>query len=155
MKENSKKASDDDSRKWADLNVEYQLLHSDIQFAKNQQWRITNYGVAVYVALIAVFQIVKGSITVSVSICEKVAFSLVGLLAMIFGIWLLSKETKSLDTARNRLRIIRKQLHSEVQDPLGFEDPTGRRICSVLLSTVLMGVLILGWVFVSYIIFRV
>jgi len=43
------------SRKWEDLRVEYQLLVSDIQFAKNQQWKVTNYGVAVYVGVVSTF----------------------------------------------------------------------------------------------------
>lgn len=115
MKEKKEKKSDEQFRQ--ELQLLYSLCVSDIAFAKSEQWKITNYTVAIYGTLFAIWKtvIVPSSESDRFGI-EFFAIILLGLLVLFFSIKMILIDQNSLKRSRQRIRKIVDEFSDEFKE---------------------------------------
>ena len=145
------RSQEDNSRQWEELRILYQVAVSDIEYAKNQQWSVTNYGVGAYVAIAAIFQLVKQG---GISDIERYIFASLGMLVMVIGIWLIGELDKTITKRRDRLERIISQFTETAMIAFQYEGITKKQKQSNILVRVFQGVFALGCIFLGYLLFR-
>jgi hypothetical protein len=99
------------------------IVHKDaidnIMFLKQQQWRVTNYAIAIYAAIFAVFRAYPPVA------CERVALAFIVMAVFSYSSYLLAKLQWSMTKYRRRLARINSECFTdkEVEDLELFRDP--------------------------------
>ena len=97
-------------RKFEELRLLWQLSANGIEFFKSQQWRVTNYGILIFAAMIGIAEFISNKE-------PKYWFSCILLLAppivAVFGIYILNKLQNDIEKIRKRLQRIEPQFTDE------------------------------------------
>jgi len=139
----------------ADFKDEIKLLYgisvNDIAFAKNQQWKITNYVIAVYVALFGVWK----SVVVDPNVkhlfgIECSFFLLISLITLIAGIYLICIDQGLLERSRGRIDRIVKNFSEEFQGLFQHIDTKKRSNNAYAVLVTQISIMILGYILLAY-----
>ena len=131
----------------------YRALIDELKFAKEQQWKVTNY---LLVSLAAIFGIGKALGTLTV--CEKILATAFVVAAVVFGVYVLYDLQRHLGKSRDRLEAIEKEeskcFTPEERKLLQLEQyqSTFRRGLSILVGLILVAVF--GGLLVVYALWR-
>jgi hypothetical protein len=142
----------------ADFKDEFKLLYSlcvsDIAFSKNQQWKVTNYVVAIYVALFGIWKaIVIENLKRHFGI-EFYLFLLIGGITLIIGILLIQIDQGLLKRSRARINKIVDNFSDEFRSAFRPIAPPKRNLNALSVFTAQISVIILGYVFLAYSLIR-
>ena len=146
--------TDEENRKFEELRLLYSVTVSDIAGFKQQQWRITNYGLLLYVAIASIPKLLD-----ELSQAEFVFLWLISLVVMITGWVLIGMFHDSLKTRWERLTEIRTNSFAEEfrnawrggKAKEVFPDNPTNKIC---LSWFFRAIFLIGFVFNSWILYR-
>jgi len=135
-----------------DLRLIFEHSTNEIRFLKSQQWTITNYVVAIYVAVLAVSSILESNFSCGVLPCEHYFLAIAAALAMIVGISIVRRIDK--DLTKNRKRVDRSiaGLSQAFRDALVPVQIAVREKTSVRISAALKAVILFGGLVVIYLI---
>jgi hypothetical protein len=133
----------------------HRMAVNDIAFFKQQQWRVTNYSLLLYGAIVATPKLIGNVL----SRIEYSALLVASLAVLIAGILLLQDLEKSLEKGRNRLPAVRKYFDREItlRAYAAGGDPEKALITSKERSSLapfFTFVLILGFLFTTWILIR-
>ncbi len=96
-----------DTQKLEFVNLVFNTVIEDIRFYKNQQWKITNYGLIVYAAIYSAYRSLELNNVMSTNYTRYCLFTifaiLLTLLTMGLASWLLCETNSSIKLARMRL----------------------------------------------------
>lgn len=131
----------------AEIRLLFEHSSGEIQFLKRQQWTITNYVIAVYVGVVAVWQILMDRYNGGAAPAELFGLVAIAILALIVGIWMLRRIDKDLTKYRKRIDQSRERLSkafNEATDAEGIEvrEQTSRSISGILQLVILLGGLV-------------
>ena len=95
---------EDNQNRLEELRLLYQTAVADIAFFKQQQWRVTNYGLLLYAAIIAIPKVIEKK----VSIIEYWILFILALVVLIAGLYMLKSLDEAINSGRSRLTESRK-----------------------------------------------
>ncbi|MFA5803739.1 MAG: hypothetical protein WC879_03755 [Melioribacteraceae bacterium] len=102
-----------DTQKFEFVNLVFTTAIEDIRFYKNQQWKITNYGLIVYAAIYSAYRLLELNNVTSSNCTRYCLFTifaiLLTLLTMGLASWLLWETNSSIKLARTRLEYCKKK----------------------------------------------
>jgi hypothetical protein len=135
----------------AELRLLYNLVVSDIKYAKEQQWRIINYALATYVAIFSVWKVIPankyGAEFWGVIICSFII--------MVVGIWMIQIEQDLLQRSRQRIKGITESFTEDFKKVFGDVSPKIRKVHALGTFHVQRGIIILGYLLLVYSLFRI
>ena len=124
-----------------------QILRSEIEFSKRQQWSITNYTLLLYGAIFSIHKIVK----VKIACFESSAIHMTSAI-FVLSVFLLVKCQISIGRSINRSKNIHEKfpvLHELINMPAGKSSSSFwfliPMICIVLIGAILAGVAIYNY----------
>jgi len=105
------------TKEHTELLAVYQVIIGDIAFWKSQQWKVTNYSILVYVAILGTAKIFDdANVLVTVS---TVVLLLLGFAVLLLSFYVLNELEQSLKKSRERLeRIVQSFMPYTRQDIL-------------------------------------
>lgn len=137
-----------------DLRLIFEHSTNEIRFLKSQQWTITNYVVAVYVAVIAISSILESNFSCGVLPCELYFLAIAAALAAAVGIGIVRRIDK--DLTKNRKRVDRSiaGLSQAFRDalvpvPIAVREKTSGTISAALQAVILFGGLVVIYLIVG------
>ena len=108
----------------AEFHLLYNFVVGDIKFAKEQQWKITNYVSAIYVAIYGIWRtITLPTISYRYGI-ELWCFATLGLLVLAVGIWMVYVEQDLLNRSRDRIGYIVESFTEDFKRSLMHQAPS-------------------------------
>ncbi len=121
----------------------YKILVEDIQYAKNQQWRLTYYIVLLLAAIIGLSELFKTKSILQIILL--IAAVLLGIL----GTYFLNKFQKDLTRYRENIGKVRNKFFGDLQEISRFEPAEGNPTYYVSFLSLLIGVI---WVSVFFVV---
>ena len=132
------------------VNIQKTLIEL-IEFTKRRQWAITNYTVLIYVGIFGVAH----SFGTTIRTGEKVALTLLALLAWGCAIWLLIQIQGDAGRYRARLEVVHnKWLSEEEREVAGIKPYVNPALRGVQFLAALVGVVTIGAGIVIYSVLR-
>lgn len=147
--------SDDNNRKYEELRLLYSVTVADIAGFKQQQWKITNYGLLLYAAIAAVPKLLDTLTPIELGLLWLTSFAV-----MIVGCMLVGTFHASLKARWGRLTEIRsehftKEFRSAWRGGKSEEtvpdDPTNR----ISLLWLFQVVFVMGFIFDTWVLYRI
>jgi hypothetical protein len=136
---NSNAAPTDQDRD--ELLLLYDVSVKDIAFFKKQQWVATNYGIALYVAVIAI----SSHILKNLTLAHKVVLFLSSLGIMLAGIGVLCHLQHSIVVRRARLRAVREHFGQPFHAAWGAIPKEDNALHILLLAVLIIGFIVNAW----------
>lgn len=131
----------------SDLHLLYNVSAQDIAFFKQQQWRVTNYALLIYAALLSAVVVVGKPLhpwEISVGIMLSFATGA-------FAAWLVNELYRSIEVRRERLRCVRSHLSAEFNDCWEAKEKVNDEWINVLFYLIIVfGFLVASWAILSY-----
>ena len=132
----------------------YQVSAQEIASFKEQQWKVTNYGLLLYAAIIGIPKLLPGPQYK----WESVVFFLISFSVLVVGIFLICQLDKALSEARGRVSRSRYSLSEkffEASTGIKKDDPSSARIeDSLSLAPLFYGVFVVGFFISSWFLYR-
>ncbi|MCI0559091.1 MAG: hypothetical protein MN733_11390 [Nitrososphaera sp.] len=126
-----------------EIRTIYGLVVSDVQFFKLQQFRVTNYGLVLYAAVIAVPKLLEKN---GLSPYEYFALFIVAFVVLAAAWLLLGSLAQAIEKGRKRLDEVKKHLTDEARAIVAFESAKDKASLLWLFRAVLgVGFLIVSW----------
>lgn len=126
-----------------EIRTIYGLVVSDIQFFKLQQWRVTNYGLLLYAAVIAIPKLLEKN---GLSSPEYIVLFIVAFSVLAAGLYLLESLAQAIEKGRTRLDDVKKHLTDEARAIVASESAKDKASLLWLFRAVLgAGFLIVSW----------
>lgn len=128
-----------------DLHLLYNVSAQDIVFFKQQQWRITNYALAIYAAIFAIAAIPHDW---SISCVEKFLLGLIAIITAIATGVLVWHLREAIEVRRCRLKCVRE--HKLISDEFrecwrAKEKRDDQHVPLLLYSAITSGLLVILW----------
>ena len=132
----------------------YQVSAQEIAFFKEQQWKITNYGLLLYAAVIGIARLFPDfPYALELGLLWALSF-----LVLIIGIFLVCKLDTALSEARERVSRARRLLSDEFfEASVGVkkDDPSSAKAQeSPSLAPLFYGIFIIGFLISTWVLFR-
>lgn len=124
-----------------ELSLLYDVSVKDIAFFKKQQWVATNYGAALYVAILAIAQILETPL----STAHKVTLFLFSLGIMVAGVGVICHLQHSIAVRRARLKAVRASFGNRFQTAWGAVPKKDNALHSLLLAVLVFGFVVNTW----------
>ena len=131
-----------------ELIMLYEFTGTRISEFKSQQWAITNYGSILYASIISSKELVD-----NISFIEVVFLNLAAFIVLICGAWLISQFSQSVKERQNCLKNIRTKLGNDFMEIWG--GPSESIEPKTLLKKFHVFILILGFIFTSFLLWRI
>jgi len=124
-----------------ELILLYEVSVQDIAFFKKQQWVATNYGVALYVAIIAIASHIVNNLTLA----HKVVLLVSSLGIMLAGIGVLCHLQHSIEVRRARLKAVREHFGQPFRNAWGAIPKQDNALHILLLAVLVIGFIVNAW----------
>lgn len=150
-------ATQTDNKSVSELHLLYQDAVDNIREYKRQQWSITNYGVLLYVAIVALHEKFNFNTYLPPSAFEKSLLGATAVVILIVGISLICRSQCAMAGCRRRMKKIRDESFEQVSKDVWKEDNKPDHVSvwhSSGVPVALVGVLLVGCIAVWWVIFR-
>jgi len=136
-----------------DLRLLFEHATNEMRFLKSQQWTITNYVVAVYVAVIAITSLLESNFSCGVLPCEHYFLAIAAVFAAIFGLRMIRRIDKDLTKNRERIDKAVDGLSEAfkavwVRIPIAEKEKISRNFSAVLQAVILVGGLVVVYLII-------
>ena len=113
----------------------------DIAFFKKQQWVATNYGIALYVAVVAI----ASQLLATLTLAHKIVLLVFSLAVMLAGIGVVCHLQDSIEVRRARLKDIRERFGEPFQAAWGAMPKKDNALHLLLLAVLVIGFVVNAW----------
>jgi hypothetical protein len=129
-------------KKEKELHLLYQVSVQDLAFFKGQQWSITNYGLLLYAAIVAIPQT-----KVTLTPCERLILCLIATALAGTGVYLLWKLERSIKARQDRLKKVFRTFTKTfcLAWRSKYKDPDAPTVSILLGSILILGALVVWW----------
>ena len=131
-----------------ELIMLYEFTGTRISEFKSNQWAVTNYGSVLYASIISTKRLIDNT-----SWIETIVLNSAALIIMISGIWLISQFSQSIKERQLCLKNIRAKFGDEFVQIWG--GPKEAVVPKTLLKNFHIFILILGFLFTSFLLWRI
>jgi hypothetical protein len=127
-----------------ELALLYTVSVQDIAFFKRQQWVATNYGIGLYVALIAI----ASQLLDAVALAHKFVLVLSSFGVMLAGIGVVCHLQNSIEVRRARLKAIRERFGEPFRAAWGAKPKQDNALHILLLAVLVFGFIVSAWLLI-------
>jgi hypothetical protein len=139
--ESEETAGEQNGRGYEELRLLYQVSTLDIRFFKEQQWKVTNYGLVLYGVIFGVAQ-TEGN---KIEILGRVILCAVAAAIFGFGVYVLCKLEESIRIHRGRTERIKEKFTALFKEVVVGESSKIAEISSLLFFVLLVGLVFTWW----------
>lgn len=125
-----------------ELKLLYEVSVADLAFFKQQQWVVTNYGIAIYVAFVA---IASQLLTKPLATSHKILLSLLALAVLLGALGVLCQLQHSIEVRRTRLEKVREHFGTAFHAARGAMPKREDIVLWLLVAVLVAGFAITCW----------